>query len=117
IKRDASKPTIVSDITGTLGNNGWYVTDVTVSWTVIDADSGITSAACPPTTISSDTPGTDVSCSATNGAGLSDTASVAIKRDAHAPVVNPGDVINTTWRNTLLSVLFSASDTPSGLAN
>ena len=34
---------ITPSVTGTLGNNGWYRSDVSVSWSVTDAESEITS--------------------------------------------------------------------------
>ncbi len=54
-----------------------------VSWSVSDPESGIASSSgCDTTTIDYDTTGTTLTCSATNGAGLSSSGSVTIKRDA-----------------------------------
>jgi hypothetical protein len=62
---------------------------VTVTWSVTDPESGIaTSSGCSPATISSDTPGVTITCSATNGAGLSSSASVTIKIDQTPPVIS-----------------------------
>jgi hypothetical protein len=99
------------------GSNGWYISDVTVTWSVVDNESTISSSTgCGPTTISADTAGTTLTCSATSAGGTA-SESVTIKRDATAPVVNPASVNNTTWRNTPLSQVFTASDAPSGLAD
>ncbi|HEX4773807.1 MAG TPA: hypothetical protein VH351_23440, partial [Bryobacteraceae bacterium] len=38
---DITPPVISPQITGTLGNNGWYRSAVTVNWTVTDPESGI----------------------------------------------------------------------------
>ncbi len=43
---------------------------------------------CDTTTINYDTTGTTLTCSATNGAGLSSSESVTIKRDATTQTVN-----------------------------
>jgi hypothetical protein len=83
---DATPPVIQPIISGTLGNNGWYVSDVTVSWNVSDPESGIASSSgCGTVTINYDTTGVTLTCSATNGAGLSNSVSVTIKRDATPP--------------------------------
>ena len=42
---------------------------------------------------------------------------VTVNVDTQAPTVTPGDVDDTTWRNTDLSQAFTASDTGSGLAS
>jgi hypothetical protein len=84
---DTTPPAITPVVTGTLGNNGWYTSDVTVSWTVVDDESAISSTSgCDPTTINSDTPGTTLTCSATSAGGTA-SESVTIKRDATAPEV------------------------------
>jgi CSLREA domain-containing protein len=85
---DATPPVITARIVGTLGSNGWYRGNVTVSWSVDDAESAVTSAACAPTIVSADTPGQGVTCSATS-AGGTELESVTIRRDATAPSLAP----------------------------
>ncbi|MGX5771314.1 PxKF domain-containing protein [Microbacterium trichothecenolyticum] len=69
------------------GANGWYNTDVTLTWTVIDPDGAITSTTgCGSTTVSVDQLATDYTCSATSAGGTASEI-VTIKRDATAPVV------------------------------
>ena len=41
---DTTQPAIVPSVSGTLGANGWYVSNVTVSWSVTDPYSGIASS-------------------------------------------------------------------------
>jgi hypothetical protein len=120
---DTTAPLITPHVTGTLGDNGWYKSDVEVSWTVNDPESTITSksAACDTTTIiNADTTGQTVSCSATS-AGGTDTKSVTIKRDATAPdVAAPASGVSGTegnngWYTSVVSQTFNASDATSGL--
>jgi len=116
---DTTPPEITPNVSGTLGNNGWYVSDVSVTWTVSDPESGIASSSgCDSTTISSDTSGTTLTCSATNGVGLSNSASVTIKRDATPPTItgsrSPGPNANG-WNNTDVTVSFACSDGLSGI--
>ena len=69
---DTTSPSITPTISGTMGNNGWDVNDVIVSWVVSDPESAITSSiGCGPTTISADTSGTTLTCSATSAGGTS----------------------------------------------
>jgi hypothetical protein len=84
---DTTPPVITPTIVGTLGNNGWYTDDVTVTWTVVDGESAVTSSTgCDATTISADTAGTTLTCSATSTGGTA-SQSVTIKRDGTQPVV------------------------------
>jgi N-acetylneuraminic acid mutarotase len=123
VTADSTPPVITPVINGTLGNNGWYTSDVTVSFTVTGAQSTITSrsAACASdattTTINTDTAGTVVTCTAAS-AGGTNTVNVTIKRDATAPNVsatrNPAANANG-WNNTDVTVSYSCSDTTSGV--
>jgi hypothetical protein len=120
---DTTAPVIVPSVSGPLGTNGWYVGDVTVTWSVTDPESDVPSTTgCGPTTISSDTSGTTLTCSATNGAGLSSSASVTIRRDAAPPtivhVVFPVSPDGTNgWYKTAPIVTFVCEDAISGIAS
>lgn len=84
---DSTPPTITPNVTGTLGSNGWYVSNVEVSWTVTDPDSPISSqSGCDTTTVNADTAGDTLTCEAASGGGES-SESVTVKRDATAPIV------------------------------
>ncbi|MFZ3323464.1 MAG: kelch repeat-containing protein [Usitatibacter sp.] len=86
---DRTPPVIVPQVSGTLGNNGWYTSNVSVSWSVTDPESGIASSTgCTPITLTADTAGVTLNCSATNGAGLTAYASVTIKIDTTPPVIS-----------------------------
>jgi len=117
---DSTPPIITSNVSGILGSNGWYVNDVTVSWTVTDSESTVTSkTGCDPTIISSDTAGATLTCSATSAGGTS-SQSVTIKRDATAPTISgqASPAANGAgWNNTGVNVTFSCSDVLSGIAS
>jgi len=86
---DNTPPVITPQITGTLGSNGWYRSAVTLSWTVTDPESGIASSfGCGTTHLTADTPGVTLTCSATNGAGLSASKAITIKIDQTPPVIS-----------------------------
>jgi sugar lactone lactonase YvrE len=84
---DSSPPVVTADVSGTTGNNGWYRSDVTVSWSVSDAESAISSSSgCESTSVTEDTTGVTLTCSATSGGGTS-TQSVTIRKDTVAPAI------------------------------
>src|SRR6266850_1417504 len=92
IRIDRTLPVIsgMPAITGTAGKNGWYRSDVTATWTVADPESSITSSnGCGPKTLTMESAGTELTCTATNAAGLTNSAAVTIKIDKTAPTVAP----------------------------
>jgi hypothetical protein len=115
---DSTPPDITPSVSGTLGNNGWYVSDVTVSWSVVDNESTISSTSgCGPTTINTDTPGITLTCTATSTGGTA-SQSVTIKRDATAPAASasaaPAANANS-WNDTDVTVSFTGTDNLSGI--
>ncbi len=117
---DTTPPEITPNVSGTVGNNGWYRSAVTVTWTVIDPESGIASSTgCGQTVISNDTTGTTITCSATNSAGLSASQQVIIKVDQTAPginVVTPGAGASYLLGSSV-TANYSCSDATSGVAS
>lgn len=86
---DVTPPVIAPNISGTMGNNGWYRSNVTVTWSVTDPESGIASfSGCGQTTLTNDTAGVTLTCFAKNGAGLSSSVPVTIKIDKTPPVIS-----------------------------
>jgi len=114
---DATPPVITSAVTGEEGTNGWYRSDVTVSWTVSDPESPVLGqSGCTSTTISADTSGTTLTCTATSGGGTN-SRSVTIKRDTTAPTVTAAASSSTLLLNeTTATATAAASDAGSGLA-
>lgn len=115
---DSTPPVVTPTVSGTSGSNGWYTSDVTVSWAVSDPESSITSTAgCETTTVTTDTAGTVITCSATSAGGTT-TQSVTIKRDSSAPEatlsVSAGTVGTNGWYTSDVTVHTSGVDTISG---
>jgi hypothetical protein len=109
---DSSAPVLTPDIAGTLGGGGWYTSDVSVSWSVSDAESTIISqSGCDAQSVTSDTSGTEITCSATSVGGTA-SQSVTIKRDATAPTTSGSSSI----AGTQATVTLTASDNLSGIA-
>jgi hypothetical protein len=118
---DLTPPVITPSISGTLGNDGWYTSNVTLTWTVADAQSTITSTSgCGSTTVSADTAGTTFTCTATSAGGTS-SQSVTIKRDATAPTATFGSqspaANGNGWNNTNVSFPFTPADNLAGVSS
>jgi WD40 repeat protein len=77
-------------VTGTLGSNGWYTSNVTLGWSISDplAPLSFTTSGCVNQTITADEPATVYSCSASNAAGTGGPVSVTIQRDATPPAIS-----------------------------
>ncbi|MBL8951329.1 MAG: HYR domain-containing protein [Myxococcaceae bacterium] len=82
---DTTLPNVEPVIDGGLGESGWYRTDVSVSWRIIDPDSpALAVFDCEGATLTRDTAGEQLDCVAASEAG-DRTVSVVVKRDATAP--------------------------------
>jgi hypothetical protein len=118
---DSTAPIVTPSINGTLGNNGWYRSNVTVTWSVSDPETSIVSTTgCGLANLTSDTAATTLTCTAVNAAGLSRSVAVTIKVDMTKPVTsaNVSPLPNGNgWYNGDVSVTFTGSDSLSGVAN
>lgn len=118
---DITPPVITPTVSGKLGSNGWYGSNVTVSWSVVDDESTVTSkSGCNDASVTTDTAGTTFTCSATSGGG-STSQSVIVKRDATLPTITAAATTlpdgNNGWYRSNVVIHFTCSDTISGIAN
>jgi hypothetical protein len=115
---DTTAPAIVPAVEGTLGENGWYRSDVTLQWSLTENESPASLAAsgCVDQTITADQAATTYSCSATSDGGSAGPVDVTVKRDASAPSIECG-TNPTGWQAANVTLSCAASDVgPSGLA-
>lgn len=113
---DATAPVIEGTVAGTEGANGWYTSDVSVSWSVTDAESAITAQeGCDPVVLTEDTAGETVTCSATSAGGTS-SESLNVKRDTAAPTVTFTGNAGTYTVDQEISISCAAQDSLSGVA-
>jgi len=114
---DTTAPEITPVVTGTLGNNDWYVSNVTVAWTIEDAESSIDSTdGCDESIISDDTDGMTLTCTATSEGGTT-SESVTIKRDATSPELAQTVTPNPVHQGTSAVASANATDMRSGIAS
>ena len=119
-QEDATPPIITPTLGGTLGNNGWYTSNVTVSWLVTDDESSvIDQVGCEAITVTNDTPETNFTCSATSSGGTASN-SITIKRDITPPTIigsfSPSSINANGWHNSMITVNFTCADITSGVA-
>ena len=68
---DPTPPEIAVAVFGTLGANSWYISNVTVIWTVTEPEGPpLSTSGCDAWTGTTDTTGTTLTCSATSAACL-----------------------------------------------
>lgn len=119
VPMDSTPPNILHQVTGSLGQDNWYIGDVTIEFTVTDDESDILSTSgCESIIVDYDTTDVTFTCTATSDGGAS-SESVTIKRDATAPNVAaeaspPPNSFG--WNNTNVTVSFTGTDAMSGIA-
>jgi hypothetical protein len=114
----ALPPTITPIVTGQLGDNGWYVNDVIVNWS-ITPPGYLVDFGCQATALRTDTAGTKLECQASSGPDKA-YASVTIRLDKTPPAVvaqadRPAD--GGTFFNHPLTVMWTATDPTSGVVS
>jgi hypothetical protein len=115
-KRDASAPALAASVAGTPGNNGWYRSDVTVSWAASDPTSGAPAVPCAANVLNVDSGPTTYSCTATNGAGEQTAVQQTVKRDVTPPSIAYTNNAGSYTVDQTVAVNCVASDATSGLA-
>ncbi len=102
------------------GNNDWYKSNVTLVWTVTEAESpgSLVKTGCVNQNITADQAATTYSCSATSTGGSAGPVSVTIKRDATAPTISAAATTSPNgagWYNGNVTVHFTCTDGLSGI--
>jgi hypothetical protein len=120
---DPTPPSILHTITGELGDNGWYVSDVGLAWNVSEPESpgSLSKTGCVDESITADQAATSYTCAAASAGGATGPVEISIKRDASAPSVDgvPATSANADgWYNGDVAISWTCSDVgPSGLAD
>jgi len=116
---DTTPPMIFPSVSGTLGGDGWYTSGVTVDWFTWDQDGPVLErSGCDTASVTTDTPGTTISCSATSEGGTA-SASTTFKIDATRPTVtvtSPSPLQPIYERNAIVPAAYQCSDALSGVA-
>lgn len=115
---DSTPPAITATVDGDLGDNGWYISNVNVSWTVTDDESDVSSTeGCEATDVTADTDGVTFTCTATSAGGTA-WESVTVKRDATDPEVTYSGNAGSYDVAEFVGITCEATDNgPSGIAS
>jgi alpha-tubulin suppressor-like RCC1 family protein len=114
---DTTPPVVTPTVEGTSGNDGWFTSDVSVDWTVVDDESTVSvQIGCDAKSVTTDTAGKTFTCQATSSGGTT-TESVTIQRDASAPVLIPSVSPNPVPVDGVATASPGASDATSGIVS
>jgi len=117
-RRDTTPPVITPTYAGTLGDNGWYVSDADLTWTVEDPHTPIVSSAgCQALHVVADTTGIASQCNARSGGGETWNYG-SIKRDVTPPTVSSSlsAAPNAAgWHRQNVTVSYACVEATSGL--
>ena len=116
---DTSPPNIVPSISGTGGSNGWYVSNVSISWSISDPESPWTiTAGCNAQNFASETAGVAPFCEAESAGGRIRITKV-IKIDKTAPTASGANAARAPdangWYRQPVAIAFAGSDGMSGI--
>jgi hypothetical protein len=104
---------------GTVGTDGWYVSDVWINWTLTNISPPLQQG-CNPTHFVTDSPGSTATCTATDASGATSKTTTQIKIDRTPPVARatPERPVDTgSFYNHPVTVAWSATDATSGVAS
>lgn len=115
---DITPPIISAKVIGAQGTNGWYTSNVSVTWSVTDAQSAITQkTGCTNSFLTADTLNKTYTCIATSQGGTS-KKSIIVKRDTTPPkavIVTPVSGASYT-QNKIIKASYSCTDWMSKIA-
>lgn len=115
ISVDKTAPALSGAPTTGPGADGWYKSDVTITWTADDALSGIDGAAPANSIVDGEGTGLTAGASVRDLAGNETSATSApVKIDRTAPTTTVSDV--SDWSNSAVTVSLKAGDNLSGVA-
>ena len=116
---DPSAPGVSPSVSGTVGSNGWYTSDVGLSWSVSEPQSptSLLLTGCVPQSIVADQDETQYTCTASSAGGTTGPVTQSIKRDASPPTYDCGS-LPAGWQGDNVVLSCTAQDAgPSGLAS
>ncbi len=120
VPKDTAPPLLELVVTGSLGDDGWYVGDVDIRWLSEGQQSGIDyTSGCENFVLSQDTRYRLLQCTVGTRGGTGSAVSRTLKRDATPPRIrewlNPEAPNAEGWFNTPVTVFYDCHDVTSGV--
>jgi len=116
---DSTPPIVKASLTGTKGNNDWFISDVKLRWATTDAEAPIgEKIGCTAVMLANDSIGSLYKCQARSIGGSSPIKAVTIKRDTTKPLAiltTPADGA-VYERNQPVNACYRCEDGISGIA-
>jgi ELWxxDGT repeat protein len=107
-QNDNTPPQVTGHVSGALGSEGWYTSDVTVWFEVFEPDSPVTLSGCEGGTMTTDTRSSKATCVATSVGGTT-SSTVEWRRDTVAPTITcPQDLSLTADADDLARATWAA---------
>lgn len=116
VSLDFTAPVANPTTSGPLGQNGWHIGDVTVTWHWSDESSGIDATQCPATGGASQDGATTITGSCHDKAGNVGSASVTVGIDRTPPTVTYGGNAGVYGVDQQVTITCLAADATSGVA-
>ena len=114
---DETPPVVTAIVSGALGANGWYTSDVVVHWNIEETDSDLLGVPCANGTQTTDVTSSVFTCVASSGGGET-TEHIVIKRDATLPSIGIAQPQAQSYmQGQTVAIVFSCSDATSGIAS
>jgi hypothetical protein len=118
----AAPPVISVSLSGTSGDNGWYRSDVIVTWSINPQGETITSVTgCANVTLSDQPSNPAQTCAVTTTGGSASVSTAAIKIDKGPPTISPQGLTRAAdsngWYNHGITGNFAGTDGISGIAS
>jgi hypothetical protein len=111
-------PVPTPTVTGTLGNNGWYTSNVTVGWTVSEPEKVTNTSGCDTRTLTTDITRRNITCTVQSADGVV-SVTVQIKIDKTPPEVGRPSADRppeaTGWYTRPVTFAFTGNDATSGI--
>ncbi len=117
VAADDTPPVVTANIAGTSGDNGWYTSDVGISWTTVDEESTVfTTTGCEADVLTQDDTARTYTCSATSDGGTT-VVSQTISRDTVGPVIDYSGDQSTYAVSDEIQIFCNTFDATAGVAS
>src|SRR5215210_832340 len=114
-------PPVSFSLTGTSGTNGWFTSNVTIKWSVVDSGDLVSTSGCPIAESITAEGSSNRQCTAVFTWGTVTSPVVTVKIDKTLPSLPAGAPARAAdsngWYNRAVGITFTATDAVSGIGS